>query len=76
MRGIVSVIKLKGWTSFDVVNKLKRIYNTRAIGHLGTLDPMAEGVLPVAVGKATKLFDFYLKKTKTYIAEMEFGYEG
>ena len=75
MQGIVNVYKPKGWTSFDVVNKLKRVYSTSKIGHLGTLDPMAEGVLPVALGKATKLFDFYLKKTKVYEAEFEFGYE-
>lgn len=75
MQGIVNVFKPQGWTSFDVVNKLKRIYNTGKIGHLGTLDPMAEGVLPVAVGKATKLFDLYLKKTKAYKAVFKFGYE-
>lgn len=75
MQGIVNVYKEKGWTSFDVVNKLKRVYNTTKIGHLGTLDPMAEGVLPIAVGKATKLFDLYLKKTKLYRAEFTFGSE-
>ena len=75
MQGIVNVYKEKGWTSFDVVNKLKRVYNTTKIGHLGTLDPMAEGVLPVAIGKATKLFDLYLKKTKAYRAEFTFGSE-
>ena len=75
MQGIVIVNKPKGWTSFDVVNKIKRIFNTSKVGHLGTLDPMAEGVLPVAIGKATKLFDYYLNKTKSYVAEFEFGYE-
>lgn len=75
MQGIVVVNKPKGWSSFDVVKKIKRIFNTSKVGHLGTLDPMAEGVLPVAIGRATKLFDFYLTKTKTYIAEFEFGYE-
>lgn len=75
MQGIVCVNKEKGWTSFDVVKKIKRIFNTSKVGHLGTLDPMAEGVLPVAIGKATKLFDLYLHKTKEYIAEFEFGYE-
>lgn len=73
MQGIVIVNKETGWTSFDVVNKLKHIYNTKKVGHLGTLDPMAEGVLPVAVGRATKLFDYYLNKTKTYIANIKFG---
>ena len=75
MQGIVCVNKEKGWTSFDVVKKIKKIFNTSKVGHLGTLDPMAEGVLPVAIGKATKLFDLYLHKTKEYIAEFEFGYE-
>lgn len=75
MQGIVVVNKPKGWSSFDVVKKIKRLFNTSKVGHLGTLDPMAEGVLPVAIGKATKLFDLYLKKQKVYIAEMEFGYE-
>lgn len=73
MQGIVIVNKESGWTSFDVVNKLKHIYNTKKVGHLGTLDPMAEGVLPVAIGRATKLFDYYLNKTKTYIANIKFG---
>ena len=75
MQGIVCVRKEKGWTSFDVVKKIKKIFNTSKVGHLGTLDPMAEGVLPVAIGRATKLFDYYLNKTKEYIAEFEFGYE-
>ena len=75
MQGIVVVNKEKGWTSFDVVKKIKKIWGIKKVGHLGTLDPMAEGVLPVAIGKATKLFDYYLKKSKTYIAQFEFGYE-
>lgn len=75
MQGIICVNKPRGWTSFDVVNKIKHIYNTSKVGHLGTLDPMAEGVLPVAIGRATKLFDYYLKKSKSYIAEFEFGRE-
>lgn len=73
MQGIIVVNKECGWTSFDVVNKLKHIYNTKKVGHLGTLDPMAEGVLPVSIGRATKLFDYYLNKTKTYIANIKFG---
>lgn len=75
MQGIVCVNKPLGWTSFDVVKKIKRIYNTTKVGHLGTLDPQAEGVLPIAIGRATKLFDYYLKKSKSYIAEFEFGRE-
>lgn len=74
MRGILLVNKRQGWTSFDVVNYCKRVFNTREVGHLGTLDPMATGMLAVTVGSATKLFDMFLNKTKTYIAQFTFGY--
>lgn len=73
--GIINVNKPSGVTSFTVVNKIKKILGTKKVGHLGTLDPLASGVLPVAVNKATKLFDYYLKKEKEYIAEFEFSYE-
>lgn len=75
MVGIVNVYKPSGVTSFKIVSKLKKIYNTKKVGHLGTLDPMAEGVLPVAINKATKLFDYYLKKDKEYIATFKAGEE-
>lgn len=74
MRGILLVNKRQGWTSFDAVNFCKRVFNTRVVGHLGTLDPMATGVLAVTVGSANKLFDMFLNKTKTYVAEFTFGY--
>ena len=74
MRGILLVNKRQGWTSFDVVNFCKRVFNTREVGHLGTLDPMATGLLAVTVGSANKLFDMFLNKTKTYVAEFTFGY--
>ena len=74
MRGILLVNKRQGWTSFDAVNFCKRVFNTREVGHLGTLDPMATGVLAVTVGSANKLFDMFLNKTKTYLAEFTFGY--
>lgn len=74
MRGILLINKLQGWTSFDAVNYCKKLLSTREVGHLGTLDPMATGVLAVTVGSATKLFDMFLNKTKTYIAKFEFGY--
>lgn len=74
MKGILNVNKPKDWTSFDVVNYLKKLLNMKHIGHLGTLDPMATGVLPVTLGSATKLFDLFLNKVKTYIAKFEFGY--
>jgi len=74
MKGILNVNKPKDWTSFDVVNYLKKFLNIKHIGHLGTLDPMATGVLPVTLNSATKLFDLFLNKVKTYIAKFEFGY--
>ncbi len=74
MRGILLVNKRQGWTSFDAVNFCKRVFNTREVGHLGTLDPMATGVLAVTVGSANKLFDMFLNKSKTYVAEFTFGY--
>lgn len=73
MIGIIVINKDKGWTSNDVVIKVKRMTGQKRVGHLGTLDPMATGVLPVCIGKATRLFDRYLKKKKTYIAEFKFG---
>ena len=71
--GIIPINKPSGWTSFDVVNKIKHMVKPRKVGHLGTLDPMATGVLLVTVGKATKLFDLMQEKKKTYVAEFEFG---
>lgn len=73
--GIIAINKPSGWTSFDVVNKIKYMVKPNKVGHLGTLDPMATGVLLVTVGKATKLFDTMQEKTKTYLATFEFGYE-
>ena len=74
-KGIIAVNKQKDWTSFDVVNKIKHLLKIKIVGHLGTLDPMATGVLLVTVGKATKLFDYFQNKNKTYLAKFEFGYE-
>ena len=74
-KGIIPINKPQNWTSFDVVNKLKYKVKPLKVGHLGTLDPMATGVLLVTIGKATKLFDLMQEKTKTYVAEFEFGYE-
>lgn len=73
-KGIIAINKPIGWTSFDVVNKVKHILHQKKVGHLGTLDPMATGVLLVTVGKATKLFDYMQQKQKTYVAKFEFGY--
>lgn len=73
MDGIINIYKEAGYTSFDVVAKLRGILKERRIGHTGTLDPQATGVLPVCVGKATKLCELLLDKEKTYEAEMLLG---
>ncbi len=66
MNGIVIVDKPQGWTSQDVAARLRRVYSTRRIGHGGTLDPMATGVLPVFVGRATRGVEFFEHAEKTY----------
>ena len=68
MDGIVIVDKPEGWTSQDVVSKLRGVLKTRRIGHGGTLDPMATGVLPVFVGRATRAVEFFEHAEKTYEA--------
>ena len=73
INGIINVYKEKGYTSFDVVAKLRGILKTRKIGHTGTLDPDAEGVLPVCLGKATKVCDLLTDKNKEYVAVMLLG---
>ena len=73
VNGVVIVRKEKGMTSFDVVARLRRIFGQKKIGHTGTLDPDAEGVLVVCVGKATKLVDDLSDGTKTYVAELLLG---
>lgn len=73
MNGIINVYKEKGFTSHDVVAKLRGILKTRKIGHTGTLDPNAEGVLPVCVGRATKVSELLMEKDKTYQVEFQLG---
>lgn len=73
MNGIIIVNKEKGFTSHDVVAKLRGILHTKKIGHTGTLDPDATGVLPVCIGKATKVCDLLTEKEKTYEAVIRFG---
>lgn len=75
MIGFVNVYKPKGATSFQIVALCKKLFNEKRVGHLGTLDPMAEGVLPIAIGKATKLFDYFLNKDKEYDATFLAGEE-
>ena len=73
MDGIVIVDKPSGWTSQDVVARLRRVYQTRRIGHGGTLDPMATGVLPVFVGRATRAVEFFEHAEKTYETALRLG---
>ncbi len=72
--GAVVVNKPVGWTSHDAVNKIRRLAGTRRVGHLGTLDPMATGVLPLVIGGATRLAQFYTRNDKVYDAVIHFGY--
>lgn len=72
MHGIINVYKPSGMSSNFVLTILKKNLNIKKLGHMGTLDPLASGVLPVMVNKGTKLFDFYLNKTKTYRAIFNF----
>ena len=74
MLGFLNVYKPSGMTSSAVVQKLKKKFHIDKIGHMGTLDPLACGVLPIAIGKATRLFDFSLNKKKRYIAIFDFSY--
>lgn len=74
MDGAIIVDKPEGWTSHDVVGKLRRIAGTRRVGHLGTLDPIATGVLPLVLGRATRLSQFYTRSDKIYHAVVRFGY--
>ena len=74
MKGLLNINKPAGITSSDVVVKVRRILGTKAVGHMGTLDPQGTGVLLIGVGKGTRLFDYFLHKDKEYAAEFEFGY--
>ena len=71
--GILVVHKHAGVTSSDIVNRLRRLYGTRQVGHTGTLDPMATGVLPVLIGRAVKASDFIVAENKRYTAGMRLG---
>jgi tRNA pseudouridine55 synthase len=72
--GVIVVDKPEGWTSHDVVGKMRRIAQTKRIGHLGTLDPIATGVLPLVVGRATRLAKFYTRSDKIYEGTVRFGW--
>ena len=73
MNGIINVLKPNNMTSFDVVAYLRKVIGVKKIGHTGTLDPMACGVLPVCIGKATGVVDYILNSNKTYVSEITFG---
>ena len=73
MNGIVIIDKPQGWTRQDVTARLRRVFNTRRIGHGGTLDPMATGVLPVFVGRATRGVEFFEHAEKTYETVLRLG---
>lgn len=73
MNGILVIDKEQGWTAQDVVSKLRGITGERRIGHTGTLDPMATGVLPIVIGKATRASDFLMADDKEYLCEITFG---
>ncbi len=73
MNKIVSIIKPTGMTSHDVVSIVRRTLNIKKVGHTGTLDPDASGVLPICIGKSTKVSELILNKDKSYICELTLG---
>ena len=74
MNGVLIIDKPAGVTSHDVVNRARRILAQRSVGHLGTLDPMATGVLPLVTGSLTRLAQFYTNAEKTYEGTVRFGF--
>src|SRR5690242_746668 len=74
MNGILIIDKPAGLTSHDVVNRVRRILGEKSIGHLGTLDPMATGVLPLVIGNLTRLAQFYTSSEKAYEGTIRFGF--
>ncbi|MCR5073418.1 MAG: tRNA pseudouridine(55) synthase TruB [Clostridiales bacterium] len=73
MDGFICVLKPPGMTSNNAVYDVRRVFGVKKVGHLGTLDPGAAGVLPVSIGRATRLFDYLIEKEKTYVCEILFG---
>ena len=71
--GIIPIDKPQGWTSQDVAARLRRVFDTRRIGHGGTLDPIATGVLPIVVGRATRAVEFFEGADKEYLATLRLG---
>ena len=75
LNGVINVYKEKGFTSHDAIAVLRGVLKVKKIGHTGTLDPDATGVLPVCVGKATKVAQMIMGSDKEYVAELVFGSE-
>ena len=75
MNGVLVVNKPKGYTSRDIVNIISKKFNTKKIGHTGTLDPIAEGLLVVPIGRALKISELLTSEKKEYIAKVILGYE-
>ncbi len=73
MNGLINIYKEAGMTSFDVVAKVRKLFNVSKCGHLGTLDPMAEGVLPILIGYATRFAEYLSTTDKEYVAEFKLG---
>ena len=74
MNGVLIIDKPQGLTSHDVVSRVRKVLGQHAVGHLGTLDPMATGVLPLVLGSFTRLAQFYLRSEKTYEGVIRFGF--
>src|SRR5215467_3655971 len=74
MNGVLIIDKPPRLTSHDVVNRVRRILQEKSVGHLGTLDPSATGVLPLVIGNLTRLAQFYLASEKTYEGTIRFGF--
>jgi tRNA pseudouridine55 synthase len=74
MNGVLIIDKPAGFTSHDVVNRVRRILGQKSVGHLGTLDPLATGVLPLVTGSLTRLAQFYTASEKTYEGTIRFGF--
>src|SRR5579862_9476844 len=74
MNGVIIIDKRAGWTSHDVVNRMRRILHQTSVGHLGTLDPLATGLLPLVTGNLTRLAQFYTSSEKTYEGVISFGW--
>ena len=72
--GILLIDKPYQWTSNDVLRKIKSKYKFNKIGHAGTLDPLATGILPILVNNSTKYFDYFQNFKKSYLTEIKFGY--